>query len=343
MLPVFAACDGADVVAVCSGHLENAQSTAKEFSIPGAYDDFESMIEQENLDLLLITTPPYLHLAMSKAALEKRLHVLCEKPTAMNLVEATEMYALANESGLLHLIDHELRFNPAFIKMKQLVADGYLGSLESVSFEISGQYPFNPDRRWNWWSDESKGGGLLGALGSHQIDLVRYILGEISEVKGQIRTFAKTRKLPQSDEERLVTSDDYASFLARLESGAIGTITLDSTARTADSSVSWSMAFHGKSGSLSWEVGGKLLGMGHSTEVEDLTPDRKTTDIDGLPSGIFPESFAIFGPRIIDALLEGRTEVQGAATFYDGMRVQAVIDAVRKSDREGGWTSCQAS
>ncbi|MFQ5794360.1 MAG: Gfo/Idh/MocA family protein [Candidatus Bipolaricaulia bacterium] len=344
MLPAFAVCEGAEVVAVCSARRENAEAAAREYGISSIYTDYEAMMDHEDLDLVAITTPPHLHWPMTKSALEHKLHVLCEKPTALNLEEARQMYNRAQQAEVVHLIDHELRFNPTLLNLKQLIDSGYLGAPGNVSFSIRGHYPMvmDPKRPWDWWFDAARGGGLLGAAGSHYIDLLRWLLGEFRRVSGCLHTFVKERPLADSDKMKPVTSDDYCTFMAELECGAIGTITLDATVRIRPQDGLWLVAFHGEAGSLLWDGQARLWGLrdDQETEVEELTQPDPATEMPGLSEGVFPPSFVHFSRRIVEALQNGKKTVAGAATFYDGMRVQAVLDAVRRSHEQGGWVKC---
>jgi predicted dehydrogenase len=337
MLPAFRAIEGARITAVCSGHRENAEAVAREHGIPGVYDDYREMLEREDLDLVAIVTPPYLHYPMTLAALERGVHVLCEKPTAMNIAEACEMYERAEQAGVLHLIDHELRFHPSLRRLKELVDEGYLGRPESVSFSIHWGYPMDPQRPWGWWFDAAKGGGLLGALGSHQIDLLRWLFGEFHRVSGRLHTFVKERPLPETGERRPVTSDDYCTFTAELECGAVGTVVLDATARVPSDSERWRLAFHGEAGSLIFDGLGRLWGLKREGEPEELTPKEPVPDVPGLAEGTFPRAFVRFARLIVEALRRDENHVEDAATFYDGVKVQAVLDAVRASHERGSW------
>lgn len=341
VLPAFAACQGSRVAAVCSRRRENAEAAAEAFRIPGIYTDYEAMLDREALDLVVITTPPHLHGPMTRAALERKLHVLCEKPMALDLGEARRMEEMARQSGTLAFINHELRFNPALGRLQELVNEGYLGRPETVSFHIRWSYPMDRGRPWGWWFDRDKGGGLLGALGSHQIDLLRWMTGEFVRVKGHLHTFVRRRRLPDSEETRDVTSDDYCAFSGELEGGALGTVTLDATARVRSDRDRWRVALHGESGSLVFEGDGRLWGLKQDGAPEELAISG-TVDVPGLPEGQFPLSFARFSQRLVDALQRNET-VAGAATFSDGMHVQAVLDAVRRSHERGGWEDVQRS
>src|SRR5215212_6009393 len=109
-LPAWAACRDARVVAVASGHRENAERAAREFGIPFVADDWRGVVAREDVQLVSIVTPPFTHAEMVGAALAAGKAVLCEKPMAMSAEESALMRDAAREAGRLALIDHELRF-----------------------------------------------------------------------------------------------------------------------------------------------------------------------------------------------------------------------------------------
>lgn len=336
MLPAFAACEGAQVVAVCSARREHAEAAAREHGVPGVYTDYEAMLAREALDLVAITTPPHLHRPMTEAAAARGIHILCEKPTALNLEEAKAMLEAARQAGVLHLIDHELRFLPTLARMKALIAEGYLGPPQSVTFSIRWSYPLVLRRPWNWWFDAERGGGLLGALGSHQVDLLRWLFdAEVRRVKGVLKVFPDELPLPDSEERRPVTSDTFCAFLAELDVGALGSVHLDATARVFSEESRWTFALHGSAGSLLFDGNGRLWGLQDGEKTELSAPDE--VEVPGLTEGVFPRGFAHFSRRIVAALRAGERHVPQAATFHDGVRVQAVLDAVRAADAAGSW------
>lgn len=341
MLPAFAACDGITLQAVCSATRKNADETAGEFNIPGIYTDYAAMIDQEALDLVLITTPPHLHWPMCKKALDQKLHVLCEKPTALHLDEAKSMHEAAQQAGTLHIIDHELRFHPTLQKMKSFIDDGYLGPPESISFSINWSFPFVRDRPWGWWFDKTCGGGLLGALGSHQIDLLRWLLNtEVKRVNGQLHSFIDELPLKDSSETKPVTTDNYCAILMELHNGTRGQLTLDATLPMTFEQANHlrTVSLHGEKGSLVFDGQDRLWGIQGGEKIEYTQP-IPGADIAGLPDGLFPAGFAYLSKRIIEALQQEKTSVEGAATFEDGVNIQAVIDAVHQSHEQGNWVS----
>src|SRR3712207_6113047 len=123
MIPGFRLTPGAEVVALTSGRRERAEAAAREHNIPHAFDDYREMLDKVELDLVAVVTPVYLHYPMTMDALDRGIHVLCEKPMAMDLAQAKAMYAKAQDQGVVHMIDHELRFNPTRRRLQELLAE----------------------------------------------------------------------------------------------------------------------------------------------------------------------------------------------------------------------------
>jgi len=336
-LPAFKMCENAELVSVASASLANAESTAKEFNIPHWTDNWRETIEHKDVDLVCITTPPNLHCEQTLYALEHNKHILCEKPMAMTVAEAQKMCEAAKSRGVMALIDHELRFQNGRQKAFQMLRNGEIGKIRHVKYVFRNAQRGNPDILWNWWSDETQGGGTLGAIGSHAIDTMCWFLGtEISSVFCQLQTHVKQRK-DANAEIKQVTSDDETNMLLRF---ADSDLTEDATGNVSLSMVEFpdyqhSIEFIGTEGSL------KVLYLGEifltKKGEENWTPIEVELErsVDGIFNSGFPSGFVAFAKRIIDTLQAGETEISHAATFEDGLRVQEVLDAARKSDTEG--------
>ena len=108
-IPVFQSHPRTQVIAVSSGHAERAEKTAKDHGISAHYTNFEEMLDKQKPDLVSIVTPPDLHFPMTMAALSREIHVLCEKPFAMNLDEARQMKREAENAKVVAMIDYEFR------------------------------------------------------------------------------------------------------------------------------------------------------------------------------------------------------------------------------------------
>lgn len=339
-IPGFRAAEGAEVVAVAAGHRENAERVAREFGIARVCDSYEELVRLDELDLVSVAAPPYLHRPMALAALDAGKHVLCEKPMALTLDEAREMTQRAEAAGVLNLIDYELRFNPNRRRMKQLIDDGYLGRFYHVTATVTSGFRASAERPWNWWSQRAAGGGLLGAIGSHMIDMFLWLFGDIYAVSGQLRTFVSERRDPGTGEMRPVDSDDFASILFQFSpepspSSGTGTLTLSAVAGPGGEN---HMIAVGESGTLILDARSQLWGARRGAgQLEDLSVPDPAVELPEIADNIWARSFVHLAQEVVRALREGRTHVPGAASFRDGMRVQAVMDAIHESSDIACW------
>src|SRR5260370_18895515 len=132
---------------------------------------------------------------MTLAALEGGKAVLCEKAMAMKADEALRMTERAREAGVLALIDHELRFLPGRVKMRELIQRGDIGKVRHAKLTFRSDSRADVNRPWNWWSDKTQGGGTLGAIGSHVVDGFRWLLGAgVGNVFCNLATHVPKRK-----------------------------------------------------------------------------------------------------------------------------------------------------
>jgi len=334
-IPGFKVCPAAEVVAICSRRSERAEAVARKFDIPYAFTDYHQMVQMEELDLVSVVTPTYLHYPMIMAALEAGKHVLCEKPMALNTMEAQEMCQRAEAAGLVHVIDHELRFNPTRMRMKELIDDEFIGCLRHVMITSVSNFHTDPfSSPWSWWSQQDKGGGRLGADGSHQIDQLRWWFGEIEGVFGRGRTFVKERKLPDSSEMRPVETDDFTSLLIHFANGAEGLLSLSSVASHGRGS---RVEAYGDEGSLILDEEGRLWGARKGEEdFEDLSVHDPLASVEGISKNVWARSFVHLARYLVEVIRTGGV-VQRGATFYDGMRCQEVMDAARRSWEQEVW------
>jgi len=336
-IPAFQSCEGAKIVSVASGSLENAKSTAGEFDVPHYTADWRETIAREDVDLVCITTPPKLHREMALAALSAGKHVLCEKPMAMNVAEASEMTRAAGGADLLALIDHELRFLPGRQHAYRMIRDGSIGKIRHAKCYFQAPHRGDPTLPWNWWSDADQGGGALGAIGSHVIDSFHWFLGtSIESVFCQLQAQIKERPVP-GGESRAVTSDDESLMILRFADGefvdhATGVVSISMTEIPA---YKHRVELYGTEGALAVDARGEVF---FAKQGDD---DWKEVGVDfgdpiaGVPDTGFSSGFTVFAPHIIDAITAGQTSIEHAATFADGLSVQRVLDAAHESNRSG--------
>jgi predicted dehydrogenase len=345
-LPAFRATPGARVVAIASGHRENAERVAREFDIPFVAEDWRAIVEHTEVDLVCITTPPVTHQEMTLTALDFNKAVLCEKPTALNADEARAMLARAEEKNALALIDHELRFLRGRQIMRDLVRAGEIGRVRHAKFTFRADSRAVADRSWDWWSDERAGGGVLGAIGSHAVDALRWLLDtEVTRVSAQLATHVRARTDERTGTSKRVTTDDEANLLI---SFADGEFTQGTTGAIALSMVESGQPEHrvelyGEQGALMIAEPEELYRAqtgAHAWERVEVLPTELAP---GLRDGSWSRGFTNLASALVAAMQAGARQVAYAATFTDGYRNQLVLDAARRAHESGRWVNVEQS
>lgn len=338
-IPVFRM-GGLTPQAICSGRRENAERVAQTHAIPEVYDDWRGLIDSDAVDIVSVVTPPHLHREIAVAALQAGKHVISEKPTALNVEEAEAMLAAAQAApGQLAIIDHELRFEPARLQMRDLIRSGYVGTVLHVTMTRLGPERLKPDQPWTWFSDAARGGGMLGALGSHLIDLARWMIGRIEGVTAQLKTGYLYRTHPVDGSERGVSADDHAQLMVRFAGGAIGTILVSGI---TPGGYGMTIDVVGTTGALRLDNQDQLWGLQGPAMQEGLWQPIRVK-YPGLNREDLParSSFAVgsfyLAQTLAGSLAMGEHVVGDAASFYDGLVVQRTLDAARRAHAEKNW------
>lgn len=325
------------VTAIASRERANAEAVAREFKIPHVFDDGEQLAASPDVDLVIVSSTPASHAAYAAVALEAGKHVLCEKPMALNQGEAKRMVdQAARHSRQLAWVDHELRYEPNRREVRDRIRAGAIGEVRHL--ELSLKPYLRGDGRpqaygapWNWWYDASQGGGLLGAVGSHLIDLCRFWTGsEVVQVAGRVDTFIRERT-DAAGTVRPVTADDFTSFVLKLGSGATATLTLSSVAHHGPGHLAQISGTEGTmllTGETKLEIAKAGGGFEDISAVDDLW--ERTT-----PNNMWARSFVRL-LRDMAAVIAGRSRADDAARFTDGAQVQRVLDAVRSGGGRAG-------
>jgi predicted dehydrogenase len=339
-IPGFRDCMGAKVVAITSRHREHAAGVAKEFGIEHVADDWQELVQRNDVDLVSIVTPPATHMEITLAALEQRKAVLCEKPMALNAGEARRMMEKAQSAGVLALIDHELRFLNSRRTMRGMLQTGAIGTVRHCNYVFRSDYRGIADRGWDWWSDAAMGGGTLGAIGSHVVDSFRWILStEVTRALGMLTTHIKERTDKSSGKTRPVTTDDEAKLLFHFADGEYTKSATGAAALSVVESGKYEnrLEIYGTKGALMVEETGELwlspTGSGAWRPVQ-VDQDHMAA---GMRESSWSRGFTSLACRIVDAMRTGKKTVTDAASFEDGYRVQVVLDALRESNERSCW------
>ncbi len=328
-IPVWMKTPGAKVVAVQSHDAARAKTVAERFRIPHAVTDYGALAALPEVDLVSVAPPPHQHYPATMAALEAGKHVLCEKPFALNEREGLEMLEKARAKGVIHLVNYEFRTVPARAEMRRRVQDGFLGKVLHVHVTAFGNFVRATDGRMHpWWYQERAGGGWLGASGSHTIDTLRFVFGEITGVGAQIETYFKEPRVLGGERARSEVDDTFF-LLLRFAGGAMGAYLAGAAIATQGPPMR--IEAYGSEGTLVLE-GDRLLAAktGQPLAEAPLAPPDVPQDI--VDPHYVP--FTVWTRRIVEAVRAGK---QITPSFEDGWRSQRVIDAARRSAKEGRW------
>lgn len=173
-----------DLVAVCdtSGLVLDA---FKKFSSTKTYSDYKEMIEKEQLDFVVVATPTRFHYPMVKYALEKGLHVFCEKPFSLTVAEGEELTDLANSKWLVNQVGYHNHFIGTFRELKRLLQAKVLGDIVHFTGEAYGPV-VTKEKGGTWRSKPEEGGGCLNDYASHVINLIQEIIGRPVKAAGSL-------------------------------------------------------------------------------------------------------------------------------------------------------------
>src|SRR5512140_3625130 len=203
-----------DLAAIGEPQIEKAQALAAEFGAR-AEADYRRILEDKSIDAVHICTPNALHFPIAKEALQAGKHVLCEKPLATSVAEASQLVKLAGETKLRNATFHNLRYYPQVQQMRRMVEDGDLGEILVLQGTYSQDWLLY-DTDWNWRIDSKANGPsrCMADIGSHWCDMAEHVTGKrITSLCADLQTFHKTRKKPKGPIEtfagKTLKPEDY--------------------------------------------------------------------------------------------------------------------------------------
>ena len=278
-----------------------------------------------------LAAPDHLHYPMTMAALEAGIHVLCEKPLAMNVAEAEEMLESANSHGLIHMTYLSRRNTPPIVRLGELLRESCVGEWREFTINFMAgmllepkngspmQDYFRKSRSKEWKTDPKRSTGVLGSLGAHIIDMVLAHLDDIETVNASLTTYKGANAYPAGSGTYVHNS---ALLLVELASGAHGTVHASFVSHVPPCI---DLTVYGEEGILRAEIrptgktGLRFESGSENSEHEIAIPER----IRNLPH--------ICG-AFVDSIRDGQRR---APTFEDGVRVQRVMDAAVESSSIG--------
>ncbi|WIV65948.1 Gfo/Idh/MocA family protein [Natrialbaceae archaeon AArc-T1-2] len=331
---------------VLVGRDEDAlESAADRLGFTEVATDWRDVVD--DVDVFYNLGPNHVHVEPSIAALKADTPVLCEKPLAPTLEGAERMAAAAVAADVPAGAAFNYRFVPAIQHAKELLEAGELGDIHHVRGRYLQDWLVDPDEPWSWRTDEElAGSGALGDLGSHTVDLLRFLVGdddlagEIERVSGHLQTFVDERPVAGDDETRPVTVDDAYSAQLEFATGAMGTLEASRFARGHKND--HTIEIHGSAGSLRFSLERlnelELLREGDRGYETILVTDADDPYVDRWwPPGHvlgWEHTFVHENYEFLRAIDEDRAFEPG---FADGLAAQRVLAAIDLSDTRGEW------
>lgn len=341
---------------LCGRDEAGVRAAAEQFGWANVETDWRRLVANEAIGLVDISTPGDSHAPIALAAAEHGKHIFCEKPLANTLPEARQMVEAVQRAGVVGMVNFNYRRVPAVQLAQRLIADGRLGTIYHWRAVYLQDWIMDPNFPLVWrLQKDQAGSGTLGDLGAHIVDLARMLVGEITAVTGLTETFIKRRPLEASSDSALgatagegmgeVTVDDAALFLARFASGAVGSFEVTRFAKGRANYNSFEI--NGSKGSLRFNLE-------RMNELEVLLEDDQP-DVAGfrtvlVSNGAVHPYWSAWWPAghiigwehtfthgvydLLNGIAAGSSPV---ATFEDGLRCQAVLDAVERSAGSKQW------
>jgi predicted dehydrogenase len=352
---------GVEVTGVVGSTPERA---AAKPGLPAPYASFEAMLADPAVDVVHITSPNRLHHKQAAAALAAGKHVVCEKPLAMTSAETAELLRLAEQSGLVHAVNFNIRFYPQCQEARARIRAGGIGDVRLVTGGyLQDWLLFDTD--WNWRLDPAEGGALraVGDIGSHWLDLVQFVTGRrVEAVMADLTTFIPVRRRPTGPVETFgggaggggetvdapMETEDGAGILLRLSGGARAVMTVSQVSAGRRNRLSFEI--DGSASALAWHSEApEELWIGHRDRPNELLlrdPALMRPEAAGtatLPGGHaqgFADTFRELYRAVYRAVAAGGPPPEpDYPTFADGHDEAVIGDAIGRSNAEQRWVT----
>lgn len=298
-----------------------------------------------------ITSPNMTHRDIATALARAGKHIWIEKPVGLSAADAAAVAAAAADAGVRCTVGFNYRNAPAVVQARELIAAGAIGTITHARFRLFSDYAAHPHGALTWrFAREQGGSGVLGDLGSHGVDLVRHLLGEIESVVADTAVIVAQRPRPVGatshfarggGEPGPVENEDYLAALLRLTGGA--RVTLEASRVSVGSQNDYGFEIHGTTGALHWDF--RRMGeLGVSRG--EAYQDQMTTTVfagpgDGAYAAFQPASGIAMGYddlKVIEAAAFLRSIADGTgygAGIDDAVRAAQVLEAVAESAATG--------
>jgi predicted dehydrogenase len=319
------------------------EGAARAYGIPEWSTTWRSAIEREDVQVVDVCTPPGTHAEIIEAAAAAGKAVVCEKPLAASYADGLRAVQAVQHAGVLHAIGFNYRRLPALALMKRMVDDGAVGQLQLFrTCWLTDEFS-DPSVPFDWRFDRRLGGTTISDLGAHLVDLARWIVGEVEEIVAQSETFVRQRVDPAGGPAIAVTVDDASSALVRFDNGARGSFEMARTCVRHPCDLT--VEVNGTEGSLAFDYARlNELWFGSRSDDPALYGMRRIRAehpshpyaAQWWPLGQGVGYGSSFVNQVCD-LLEHWPDGPWSPNLEDGLRVQAVCEAMERSAESKRW------
>ena len=337
---------------------EQAEQGRQRFGFEEASTDWRSVIERPDIDVVDIVTPNDSHAEIAIAAAKAGKHVICEKPLARTVAEAKAMLDAVQAAKVIHMVAFNYRRTPAVALARKYIAEGRIGKILNFRGTYLQDWSADPNSPLSWrFSKKIAGSGTLGDIGTHVVDMARYLVGEIQAVNAMTKTYIPTRPLQAGGVDKLgaaekssdgprgvVDVDDEVLTMLRFESGAIGSIEATRNAYGRNNFLTFEV--HGEKGSIvfNYERRDELQVM-FADDPADARGFRTVYTGPAHPygEGLWPipglgigytETKIVEAHDLFKAIASGE---QPSPNFLDGYVIECIAEAILKSAESGLW------
>jgi predicted dehydrogenase len=331
-------------------------SAVHAFGFADVHTDWRELVAREDLDAVSVTGPNFLHRDVAVAAAASGKHLWVEKPAGRNAAETREIRDAVRAAGVQSAVGFNYRNAPAVELARQLVADGRLGAVRTVTVRLLADYAAHPEGALTWrFQNAWSGSGVLGDLVSHGVDLARYVVGEIAALVADTATFVPERPQVSGAASHFsrgggprgpVENEDYAAALLRFAGGARGTLEACRTA--VGEQCTYSIEVHGDRGALAWDF--RRMGELRTCLDQDFQDASYVTRYvapgdgelgrfqpgSGIPMG-YDDLKVVEAERLVRSIASGKAL---GATLEDAVVAAELVDAMVTSAASGSWVSC---
>jgi predicted dehydrogenase len=333
-----------------------AADAAARFGFESHTADWRRVIEDPDIDVVDIATPNHLHAEIAIAAAQAGKHILCEKPLARTGDEARKMYEAVRGTDLVHMVAFNYRRTPAVALAKRYIEEGAIGRILNFRGTYLQDWSADPDAPLSWrFQKDIAGSGALGDIGTHVIDMARYLVGEISSVNSILSTYIPERPVAAGGADSLGTTrgggpkaavdvDDEMMTMLRFADGAVGSLEATRNGHGRNNFITFEI--HGTEGSIYFNYERRdELQVAFASDPGDRKGFRTVYTGPSHPYGdaLWPipalgigygETKIIEAYDFFTAIAEG-TPV--SPNFADGYQIALISDAIVASAGKGTW------